>query len=125
MFINEEIIKNVFFFFSGVIWSIDNLFGWSNGSTDEVKLNINGREWMKLFRFNKQIKLYVFSCVCNFFQSSTSYLLNIAQGELTTVLVNEYFDTAEDFLESINKVSMKIMITILIYFFCKQCYRIF
>lgn len=96
---------------------MDNLFGWSNGSTDKVKLNINGREWMKLFRFNKQKKLYVFACVCNFFQSSTSHLLTIAQGELTTVLVNANFDTAEDFLESINKVSMIIMITILIKFF--------
>ena len=100
---------------------MDNLFGWSNGSTDEVEYNINGNEWMKLFRYNNRKILYFFACISNLLQSSSSYLLTISQGILTTVLLKSNFETTEDFIDSINEVLMMMIISILIRFTVSIC----
>ena len=95
---------------------MDYLFGWSNGSTDEVNYNVTGTEWMKLFRFNDRKLIFFCACISNLLQASSSYLLTIAQGKLTTVLVKSDYDTAEDFLQSINDVCMLMIWSILIRF---------
>ena len=93
------------------------LFGGGHGSRDEIEVNLSGREWMELFRFNNHKIMYILACILNLFQSTSSFLSTIVQGKLATILVESDYDSAEDFLESINSVAMILIVAILINFF--------
>lgn len=92
---------------------MDDLFGWSNGSTDDSQLNISGFEWVRLFkylRYKVQFFLMIFFYVLH---SGLSRYRTVIQGKLATVLVNSNFDTPEDFLDSINNISFEIILVII------------
>ena len=88
------------------------LFGRSHGSTDEVDFEMTGREWMRIFRFMNHKFMYLLALGLNIFQSSSSYITSIVQGELATILVNSDFETADEFLEAVNRVSAIMLATI-------------
>lgn len=92
------------------------LFGKNHGSADEIEVNLTGREWMELFHFNNHKAMYILACILNLFQSTSSFLSTIVQGKLATILVENEYDSAEEFLESINSVSMILIVAILINF---------
>lgn len=89
---------------------MDNLFGWSNGSSDESDIKITGFELFRLFKYMKSKIFFILLIFLNFFDSTFIQINIIIQGKLATILVNSEYDTAEDFLESINNISTIIII---------------
>ena len=89
------------------------LYGWSNGSTDEANIEITGYEWIRLFKYLRNKLVYAFLVLFYLLDSSFSQVQTVIQGKLATVLVNSDFETADDFVESINKISSYLLLAII------------
>ena len=91
----------------------DDLFGWSNGSTDDVHIHITRFEWVRLLKYLKYKVQFIMMIFFAMLQSLFSRLNFLIQGKLATILVDSDYDTPNDFLDSINSISMQIIIVII------------
>lgn len=77
----------------------------THGSNDEVTIEITGREWIKLFKLMKQKWLYLILIITTIFSFSAPYLLSFIQGKLATALIDTDYESPDDFLNSINRIT--------------------
>lgn len=86
------------------------------GSADEVDIELTGYEWLKIFRFMSNKWLYFATLLLNMGSSGSPYLISLIQGRLATVLIDTDFESAEEFVSSVNHVSSIMLLTIFLIF---------
>lgn len=65
---------------------MDDLFGWSNGSTDDSTTQISNLELFQLFKYSKT-KIFLFLLIIfNILDSTFIYIRVILHGKLATVI---------------------------------------
>ena len=92
---------------------MDDLFGWSNGSTDDSNTGISNLELFRLFKYtNTKIFLFLL-IILNILDSTFTYIRVILHGKLGTILIESNYESPSDFLDAINYMSTLIILSII------------
>ena len=82
---------------------MDDLFGWSNGSTDESNIKLTGFELLLIYKYTKNNILVFLLILCNILDSALIQIRLIIEGKLATVLLDSNYDSPDEFLDAINQ----------------------
>ena len=88
----------------------------SHGSNDDVEIEMTGWEWVRLFRLMKNKWLYFLCLLTTCFSFSAPYILSYIQGKLATALTETQYDSADEFLDSINRITNLLSFSVICLF---------
>ncbi|OHS96840.1 ABC transporter family protein [Tritrichomonas foetus] len=88
----------------------------TQGSNDDVEIEITGWEWIKIIKLMKNKWIYIIALITNIFSFSGPFIYSSIQGRLATVLIDSRFDTSDEFLESTNKLTNLLIFAAFILF---------
>ena len=76
-----------------------------HGSLDETEIQINGWEWLHLFKYIKNRYMYIIVVLMNLSQNLFSPISSLLQGKLATLLVTGAFSSGENFITEVNQLA--------------------
>ncbi|KAK8900237.1 hypothetical protein M9Y10_002560 [Tritrichomonas musculus] len=88
----------------------------THGSNDEVEIEMTGWEWVRLFRLMKNKWLYFLCLFTTCFSFSAPYILSYIQGKLATALIETEYDSSDEFLDSINRITNLLSFSVICLF---------
>jgi ABC-type multidrug transport system fused ATPase/permease subunit len=88
----------------------------THGSADQIGHELTGWEWWRLFKVLKHPVVFCFGVLLNAICVSAPMFIGYIQGALATALLDSTFSSPEDFIETINGVAWKMILTVIILF---------